>query len=116
MLFGVKKNLLVRVLERLGVFFVFWGSICANQHLTQGMPVLWVRYSSPISASVLSALDYGPRHRSSGKFRQALEHLIGRYCRVMCDMPNSMHEVALSMGSSEEGGVAEQRGCSDNSG
>ena len=72
----VKKNLLVRVLDSLGVFFVFWGSICANQPITQGMPVLWVRYSSPISASVLSVSDIRSTSPASGKFSQALDHLI----------------------------------------
>jgi hypothetical protein len=115
-LFGVEKNLLVRVLERLGVFFVFWGSICAKQPITLGK----ARFVGEIRFFYLCECFVGIGHTihvtGFGEVQSGIESFNRVLFRVRCDMPNSMHEVAMAMGSSGEGGVAEQRGCSDNSG
>ena len=108
--------MLVRVLERLGVFFVFWGSICAKQPITLGK----ARFVGEIRFFYLCECFVGIGHTihvtGFGEVQSGIESFNRVLFRVRCDMPNSMHEVAMSMGSSEEGGVAEQRGCSDNSG
>lgn len=104
------------MLERLGVFFVFWGSICAKQPITLGK----ARFVGEIRFFYLCECFVGIGHTihvtGFGEVQSGIESFNRALFKVMCDMPNSMHEVAMSMGSSEEGGVAEQRGCSDNSG